>query len=119
MNDIYNRCISFFEVMTGRKKFASKHLSLEQLRKRWHEVYASIDDGPITTHHLDDAATYIIIFEKFQDLKVEWDKVIKESREEIKSIERRFNLLITPPLADLENIFLRVQDKLGQDKDKG
>lgn len=115
----YSKCISFFEVMTRRKKFAPKHLSLEQLRKWWHEFYAPIEDGPIIAHHLDEASTYIVVTEKFQDLKVEWDKVINESREEIKSTERRFKILITPPLADLEKIFLMVQDKLGQDKEKG
>lgn len=33
LNDIYNKCISVFEIMTGRKKFAPKHLNLEKLRK--------------------------------------------------------------------------------------
>lgn len=119
LNEIYNKCISFFEVMSRRNKFASKHLSLEQLRKWWHEVYAPSDDGPITAHHLDDVATYIAMMEKFLNLQVEWDKVIKESREEIKSIERRFKLLIIPSHANLEKIFIRVQDKLGQHKGKG
>lgn len=35
LTDIYDKCIYFFEVMIGRKKFAPKHLNLEQLRKLW------------------------------------------------------------------------------------
>lgn len=112
MNDIYNRCISFFEIMTGRNKFALSNLDLEQLRKWWHEVYALVGDGPIIGHHLDDVSTYVTIMEKYQDIKVEWDVVVRKLREEIKSMERKFKVLITPPLADLYLIFLMVQDKL-------
>lgn len=41
---------------------------------------------------------------------------VDNSRVEIKSIERRFNVLITPPLANLERNFIKVQDKLDWDK---
>jgi hypothetical protein len=83
LNNIYNKCISYFEIMIGRKKFPPKHLTLEQLRKWWHEVYSQVDDGLITTHNLDDSSTYIIFMDKYQDLKVEWDDLINKSRGEI------------------------------------
>ena len=35
LTGVYNGCISFFEIMTGRRKIAPKYLSLEQLKKWW------------------------------------------------------------------------------------
>lgn len=58
---VYEGCITFFEVMTGRRKIAPKYLSLEQLKEWWHNVYAPDSENVITGHQLDDAATYLAV----------------------------------------------------------
>lgn len=51
-------------------------------------MYAPLDDGSIFEHQLDDVATYLIVIDKHMTYKVDWDKWVKHSREEIVSIER-------------------------------
>jgi hypothetical protein len=45
--------------------------------------------------------------------------MIKQAREDIRSIERKFKVLGFPPLVELEIIFSLVSEKEGQDEYKG
>lgn len=85
---VYNGCIAFCKIMIGRRNIVPNYLSLEQLRKWWNDVYAPINDDSISEHQLDDAATYIAIIDKYLTYKVDWDRSVRKSREEIASIER-------------------------------
>lgn len=65
LTGVYEGCIAFFEIMTGRRKISPKYLSLEQLREWWHDVYAPDSENVITGHQLDDAATYLVVIDKY------------------------------------------------------
>lgn len=94
--------------MTGRRKIAPKYLSLENLREWWHDAYAPDSENVIIGHKLDDAATYLVVMDKYQVHKDDWNKVVKQSKEENGSIECRLKIFPLPPITKLDKVFLRV-----------